>query len=76
MEFMQDSGLVTTISFRTDGNPIMATGSTVGHVVFWNLEERRVSSLCLSHCGNYVIIGYSDGYIDRYICFNHSFINI
>ncbi|KAF5273394.1 hypothetical protein FQA39_LY07411 [Lamprigera yunnana] len=44
MEFSQDWGSVTSISFRTDGNPIMATGSIAGHVVFWNLEERRVAS--------------------------------
>ncbi|VEN56885.1 unnamed protein product [Callosobruchus maculatus] len=43
MEFQQDWGLVTTISFRTDGPPIMATGSVSGHIVFWDLEERKVS---------------------------------
>ncbi|XP_060525873.1 WD repeat-containing protein 36 [Cylas formicarius] len=47
MEFTQDWGLVTSISFRLDGHPIMATGSTSGHIVFWNLEERRVSSQLL-----------------------------
>lgn len=44
MEFIQDWGMVTSISFRTDGHPIMATGSVTGHVVFWNLEERRVAT--------------------------------
>lgn len=44
MEFTQDWGTVTSISFRTDNNPIMATGSATGHIVFWNLEERRVAS--------------------------------
>ncbi|CAG9772941.1 unnamed protein product [Ceutorhynchus assimilis] len=44
MEFQQDWGLVTSISFRSDEHPIMATGSTCGHIVFWDLEERRVSS--------------------------------
>lgn len=44
MEFTQDWGLVTSISFRTDGHPIMVTGSTAGHLVMWNLEERRVAS--------------------------------
>ncbi|XP_067002805.2 WD repeat-containing protein 36 [Anabrus simplex] len=48
VEFMQDWGLVTTISFRTDGHPIMASGSLVGHIVFWNLEEKRVASQLLS----------------------------
>lgn len=52
MEFVQDWGFVTTISFRTDGEPIMATGSLNGHIVFWNLEERRVSNqLTLAHDG-------------------------
>lgn len=48
MEFMQDWGVVTSISFRLDGHPIMATGSLAGHVVFWDLEERRVSSQLIS----------------------------
>lgn len=48
MEFVQDWGLVTTISFRTDNNPIMATGSVNGNIVFWNLEERRVASQLIS----------------------------
>ncbi|RZC37447.1 WD repeat-containing protein 36, partial [Asbolus verrucosus] len=53
MEFVQDWGSVTSIAFRTDGSPIMATGSVVGHVVFWDLEERRVASQLLSaHDGN------------------------
>ncbi|GJQ84496.1 hypothetical protein Trydic_g15689 [Trypoxylus dichotomus] len=48
MEFYQDWGLVTSISFRTDGFPIMATGSASGHIVFWNLEERRVETQLLA----------------------------
>ncbi|XP_072399181.1 WD repeat-containing protein 36 [Diabrotica undecimpunctata] len=48
MEFTQDWGTVTSISFRTDGNPIMATGSTCGHIVFWDLEERKVSTQLLA----------------------------
>lgn len=43
-ELVQDWGLVTSISFRSDGNPIMATGTMSGHVLFWNLEERRIES--------------------------------
>lgn len=42
MKFHQDWGLVTSISFRTDGHPIMVTGSSAGHLVMWNLEEKRV----------------------------------
>ncbi|CAG9815275.1 unnamed protein product [Phaedon cochleariae] len=48
MEFMQDWGLVTSISFRSDGHPIMATGSVLGHIVFWDLDERKVSSQLLA----------------------------
>lgn len=49
MEFRQDWGKVTTISFRSDGHPIMATGSTKGHIVFWNLEEKRVATQLNAH---------------------------
>lgn len=48
MEFTQDWGSVTSISFRSDGHYIMATGSSLGHIVFWDLEERKVSSQLLS----------------------------
>lgn len=47
MEFMQDWGLVTSLSFRTDGHPVLVSGSLTGHVVFWNLEERKVMSQLL-----------------------------
>lgn len=43
-ELMQDWGCITSISFRTDEHPIMATGSLDGHIVFWNLEQRKVES--------------------------------
>lgn len=49
MEFRQDWGPVTGITFRTDGHPIIATSSTNGHVVFWDLEERRVASQLVAH---------------------------
>lgn len=44
MQFIQNWGLVTSISFRTDGHPFMVSGSTKGHLVMWNLEEKRVAS--------------------------------
>ncbi|XP_015590061.1 WD repeat-containing protein 36 [Cephus cinctus] len=47
-EFMQDWGLVTSITFRSDGYPIMVTGSLSGHIVLWNLEERKVESQILN----------------------------
>lgn len=43
-KFLQDWGPVTTISFRTDGHPIMATGSAPGHIALWDLEERKLRS--------------------------------
>lgn len=42
--FTQDWGPVTDIAFRTDGHPIMVTGSTAGHLAIWNLEERRLQA--------------------------------
>uniref|UniRef100_A0A8C5LVY1 WD repeat domain 36 n=1 Tax=Leptobrachium leishanense TaxID=445787 RepID=A0A8C5LVY1_9ANUR len=42
MSFQQDWGPITSISFRTDGHPIMAAGSPVGHVGLWDLEERKL----------------------------------
>ncbi|XP_063975994.1 WD repeat-containing protein 36 [Diachasmimorpha longicaudata] len=47
-EVIQDWGMVTSISFRSDDNPVMATGSPQGHVVLWNLEERKVESQVLN----------------------------
>lgn len=42
MKFQQDWGPVTAISFRTDGFPVMAVGSHVGHVGLWDLEEKKL----------------------------------
>lgn len=47
MTFTQDWGCITAISFRTDGNSIMATGSVNGNIVFWDLENRQVASQLL-----------------------------
>ncbi|CAH1774831.1 unnamed protein product, partial [Owenia fusiformis] len=44
MTVTQDWGPVTAISFRTDGSPIMAVGSPLGHIGVWNLEEKRLIS--------------------------------
>ncbi|XP_073952328.1 WD repeat-containing protein 36 [Choristoneura fumiferana] len=52
MDFTHDMGLVVTLSFRMDGAPIMVTGSTKGHIVMWDLEERRVlSQIMKAHSG-------------------------
>lgn len=49
MEFTQEWGEVTGISFRTDGPPIMATSSLNGQIAFWNLEDRNVNGSLLAH---------------------------
>ncbi|KAM4809822.1 WD repeat-containing protein 36 [Rhinophrynus dorsalis] len=42
MTFQQDWGPITAISFRTDGHPILAAGSPVGHIGLWDLEEKKL----------------------------------
>ncbi|XP_059622050.1 WD repeat-containing protein 36 [Phlebotomus argentipes] len=49
MEFRQDWGPVTGISFRTDGHPIMITSSTNGEVVSWDLEKRKIVNQLSAH---------------------------
>ncbi|XP_026474515.1 WD repeat-containing protein 36 [Ctenocephalides felis] len=41
VEFQQDWGCVSSISFRTDSKPMMITGSMNGNIVYWDLEERK-----------------------------------
>ncbi|XP_014666285.1 PREDICTED: WD repeat-containing protein 36-like [Priapulus caudatus] len=43
MKFTQDWGAVTALTFRTDGHPILASGSTPGHIVMWDLEKKRLA---------------------------------
>ncbi|XP_072228107.1 WD repeat-containing protein 36 [Leuresthes tenuis] len=42
MTFMQDWGPISTLAFRTDGPPIVASGSSQGHIAFWDLERRQL----------------------------------
>ncbi|XP_028660660.2 WD repeat-containing protein 36 isoform X1 [Erpetoichthys calabaricus] len=42
MKFQQDWGPITSISFRTDGHPIMAAGSPLGHIGIWDLEDKKL----------------------------------
>ncbi|XP_049871276.1 WD repeat-containing protein 36 [Pectinophora gossypiella] len=44
VDFTHDWGMVSSLSFRLDGVPVMVTGSTEGHIVMWDLEEKRVAS--------------------------------
>lgn len=52
------SGAVTSLSFRTDGQPFLAAGSAAGVISIWNLEKRKlqaviedahISSVCSLH---------------------------
>jgi len=53
MSFYQEFGLVTSITFRTDGQPIMATGSGSGHITVWDLEKREYKhTLYDAHSGS------------------------
>uniref|UniRef100_A0A7N8XCH6 WD repeat domain 36 n=1 Tax=Mastacembelus armatus TaxID=205130 RepID=A0A7N8XCH6_9TELE len=42
MSFTQDWGPVNSLAFRTDGPPIVASGSPQGHIAFWDLERRQL----------------------------------
>ncbi|XP_051536737.1 WD repeat-containing protein 36-like [Myxocyprinus asiaticus] len=42
MKFQQDWGPITALSFRTDGHAVMASGSPIGHIGLWDLEERKI----------------------------------
>ncbi|XP_042436743.1 WD repeat-containing protein 36-like isoform X3 [Zingiber officinale] len=38
-------GAVTALSFRTDGQPFLASGGSSGVISIWNLEKRRLQSV-------------------------------
>ncbi|KAK1884319.1 WD repeat-containing protein 36 [Dissostichus eleginoides] len=42
MSFTQDWGPISSLAFRTDGPPILASGSPQGHIAFWDLERRHL----------------------------------
>ncbi|XP_072570982.1 WD repeat-containing protein 36 isoform X2 [Paramormyrops kingsleyae] len=42
MNFQQDWGPITALSFRTDGHPVMAAGSPIGHIGLWDLEDKKL----------------------------------
>ncbi|KAK6627753.1 hypothetical protein RUM44_010232 [Polyplax serrata] len=44
MEFKQDWGIVTSLTFRLDETPLMITGTMYGHIIVWDLEERKIFS--------------------------------
>lgn len=56
MTFTQDWGPITALAFRTDGQPIVASASPQGHVAFWDLERRQMTSQ-LSHAHRGAVAG-------------------
>ncbi|XP_023323395.1 WD repeat-containing protein 36 [Eurytemora carolleeae] len=44
VKFHQDWGAVTALAFRTDGPPCLLSGSNVGNIAVWSLEERKLVS--------------------------------
>lgn len=42
MKFKQEWGPITALTFRTDGAPIMITGSSQGHLAIWDLEQQTL----------------------------------
>lgn len=40
----QDWGPIASLAFRSDGHPILAAGSSHGHIGVWDLSERRLAS--------------------------------
>ena len=43
VKFRQDWGAVTCLTFRTDGSPVMVSGSSAGHLACWDLEQRKLA---------------------------------
>lgn len=56
MTFTQDWGPITALAFRTDGPSILASCSPQGHVVFWDLARRQMTSQ-LSHAHRGAVAG-------------------
>ncbi|KAM8828910.1 WD repeat-containing protein 36 [Spinachia spinachia] len=42
MSFTQEWGPISSLAFRTDGPPIVASGSPQGHIAFWDLERQQL----------------------------------
>ncbi|XP_039138391.1 WD repeat-containing protein 36 [Dioscorea cayenensis subsp. rotundata] len=48
-------GAVTALSFRTDGQPLLASGGSSGIISIWNLEKRRLQSVIRDAHDNSII---------------------
>ncbi|CAK6984079.1 WD repeat-containing protein 36 [Scomber scombrus] len=42
MTFTQEWGPISSLAFRTDGPPVLASCSPQGHIAFWDLERRQL----------------------------------
>ncbi|KAG9439404.1 hypothetical protein H6P81_019569 [Aristolochia fimbriata] len=52
-------GSVTALSFRTDGQPLLASGGSSGVISIWNLEKRRLQSVIKeAHDGSIVSLHF------------------
>lgn len=55
----QIRGAVTALSFRTDGQPLLASGGSSGVISIWNLEKRRLHSVIReAHDGSIVSLHF------------------
>ena len=45
LQLVQDAGPVVALSFRTDGPAGLASASTIGSIVLWNLDTRKQQSV-------------------------------
>ena len=44
IKFKQDWGPVSSLSFRSDRTDILISGSTVGHIAIWNLNDKKLAA--------------------------------
>ena len=52
IKFKQDWGPVSSLSFRSDRTDILISGSTVGHIAIWNLNDKKLAAqMRLAHKG-------------------------
>ncbi|KAG2607487.1 hypothetical protein PVAP13_4NG249500 [Panicum virgatum] len=55
----QIRGAVTALSFRTDGQPLLASGGSSGVISIWNLEKKRLHSVIReAHDGSIVSLHF------------------
>lgn len=40
LQVRMDGGAVTAIAFRTDGQEVLATSNSTGHIAFWDLNNK------------------------------------